>query len=272
MAAVDRYYYPQIPEPDYGNDSDSSRPSSPTRDYPENLNDSPDNTLTPNYQASPRASPRTSRRPVSPVPPVSPSRPADANPRSNNAAYKLHLKNHLKYATVKNVANYNDCPICQQFGKGEVYAPPQRPPRETLPPEKVFPGANVFIRSPNTPRRPSRAQPIYNRRNSVDSSDDQMGYFKEVAEPDAIYFKVTRERRALAAQELSVVKNEFLRIIDGEGNWWACENKYGYAGYVPRTILQPASQDAFQNTKSKQTQYLGAESSKVESRRSNNNY
>jgi len=263
MAAVDGSYYPQIPEPDYGNDSDSNRPSSPTRDYPENLNGSPYNTLTPNYQASPR----TPRRSVSPA-----SRPADANPRSNNAAYKLHLKNHLKYATVKNVANYNDCPICQQFGMGEVYAPPQRPPHETPSPGNrvpVFPGADVYVRSPNTPRRPSRAQPIYNRVNAVDSSDDQMGYFKEVAEPDAIYFKVMLDRRALA-QELSVVKNEFLRIIDGEGNWWACENKYGYAGYVPRNILQRVSQDAFQNTKSKQTQYLGAEQLK-DRRRSNNN-
>jgi hypothetical protein len=247
---MDNRNHPTIPKPDYNNsDSDSSRPSSPVRDYPENLNDSPKNTLDVNYQIS---RPSIGGR-VSPVP----RKTKDAGSRTvqNNAAYQLHLKNHLKYATVKNVANYNDCPICQQFGKGDVangegdvYSPPsqQRSPAAALSEEnQVFNGIPVFLKK--SPRSRHRAPPIYQRRPSTDSADDQqMEYFKEMAEPDAIYFRVIKSRRALAAQELSVVKNEFVRVIDGEGNWWACENKYGYAGYVPKNILQQATQDIFQ--------------------------
>lgn len=103
----------------------------------------------------------------------------------NNAAYKLHLKNHLKYATVKNVANYNDCPICQQFGMGDleggVYSPPpqQRSPAAAISEEnRVFNGIAVYKKSPSTPRRASRAPPIYQRRPSIDSADDQqVDYF-----------------------------------------------------------------------------------------------
>jgi len=249
MASRSKIIHPIEPEIDYNNtDSDSSRPSSPTRDYPENLNASPKNTLDPNYPNSrpsiEQISPKISRRTKE----VS-SRSAQAN----NAAYKLHLKNHLKYATVKNVANYGDCPICQQFGMGDVYVPPaqQRSPAEVASVDnRVFDGIPVYGRSPNSPRRVSRTPhpPIYQRRSSTDSSDDQMGYFKEMAEPDSIYFKVMKSRRAQAAQELTVVKNEFLRIIDGEGNWWACENKYGYAGYVPKKYFATIDTGNFSRT------------------------
>lgn len=53
---------------------------------------------------------------------------------------------------------------------------------------------------------------------------------------------ITRENYC----SFKVLRFYFIKVIDGEGNWWACENKYGYAGYVPKNILQQATQEIFQ--------------------------
>ncbi|XP_055903861.1 epidermal growth factor receptor kinase substrate 8 [Eupeodes corollae] len=51
--------------------------------------------------------------------------------------------------------------------------------------------------------------------------------------------EVTHPRPAHTDKELSVVKGEYLEIIDDSRNWWKARNNRGQIGYVPNSILNP---------------------------------
>lgn len=49
----------------------------------------------------------------------------------------------------------------------------------------------------------------------------------------------THPRTANNDKELSVVRGEFLEVLDDSRKWWKCRNVYGQVGHVPHTIVQP---------------------------------
>lgn len=49
----------------------------------------------------------------------------------------------------------------------------------------------------------------------------------------------THPRTANNDKELSVVRGEFLEVLDDSRKWWKCRNVYGHVGHVPHTIIAP---------------------------------
>lgn len=94
-----------------------------------------------------------------------------------NKAYLLHLKNHNKYATVKNFANFSNCPICQIYQNGYIgnYPPPAAVPVPAPAPVKsagigtdhklpnqVFQGVPIFVE-----KSPRISKKVYETNNKV---------------------------------------------------------------------------------------------------------
>lgn len=49
---------------------------------------------------------------------------------------------------------------------------------------------------------------------------------------------VTYSRERTNGRELSVVKGEYLEVLDDEKQWWKCRNSGGEVGYIPHTLAK----------------------------------
>merc|ERR1712012_1016749 len=95
--------------------------------------------------------------------------------------------------------------------------------------------------------RRSSSRPIYPERNDDGdtSADDGGGRFDQRAWAEDLLnqgkgaVRVTYPRTANNEKELTVVRGEFLEVIDDSRKWWKTRNQQGEVGHVPHTIVNP---------------------------------
>lgn len=62
-------------------------------------------------------------------------------------------------------------------------------------------------------------------------------WIEELQARDAKICQVTYPRTANNEKELTVVRGEFLEILDDSRKWWKARNKFGKIAHVPHTIV-----------------------------------
>merc|ERR1712012_1396768 len=95
--------------------------------------------------------------------------------------------------------------------------------------------------------RRSSSRPIYPERNddgdtSADdggSRFDQRAWAEDLLNQGKRAVRVTYPRTANNEKELTVVRGEFLEVIDDSRKWWKTRNQQGEVGHVPHTIVNP---------------------------------
>merc|ERR1719400_2920704 len=95
--------------------------------------------------------------------------------------------------------------------------------------------------------RRSSSRPIYPERNDDGdtSADDGGGRFDQRAWAEDLLnqgkraVRVTYPRTANNEKELTVVRGEFLEVLDDSRKWWKTRNQQGEVGHVPHTIVNP---------------------------------
>jgi epidermal growth factor receptor kinase substrate 8 len=79
--------------------------------------------------------------------------------------------------------------------------------------------------------------------NATQSDDDEAslleGWAADLIRRGAHVVQVTYPRTANNEKELSVVRGEFLEVIDDSRKWWKARNARGQLGHVPHTIVAP---------------------------------
>ncbi|CAH0562667.1 unnamed protein product [Brassicogethes aeneus] len=79
---------------------------------------------------------------------------------------------------------------------------------------------------------------------------NQETFFEELQRRDANVVQVTYPRTANNEKELTVVRGEFLEILDNSRKWWKARNSRGQVAHVPHTIVapyNPSSNNIFSN-------------------------
>merc|ERR1719189_1168722 len=71
----------------------------------------------------------------------------------------------------------------------------------------------------------------------VMAEDEQRGWLADLQRRGCHIVQVTFPRTANNEKELSVVRGEFLEVIDDSRNWWKCRNSRGQFAHVPHTIV-----------------------------------
>jgi len=71
----------------------------------------------------------------------------------------------------------------------------------------------------------------------VMAEDEQRGWLADLQRRGCHIVQVTFPRTANNEKELSVVRGEFLEVIDDSRNWWKTRNSRGQIGHVPHTIV-----------------------------------
>ena len=69
------------------------------------------------------------------------------------------------------------------------------------------------------------------------AEEEQRGWISELQNRGCRVVQVTYPRTANNEKELSVVRGEFLEVIDDSRNWWKTRNSRGQIGHVPHTIV-----------------------------------
>lgn len=69
------------------------------------------------------------------------------------------------------------------------------------------------------------------------AEDEQRGWLADLQRRGCQIVQVTYPRTANNEKELSVVRGEFLEVIDDSRNWWKCRNSRGQFAHVPHTIV-----------------------------------
>jgi len=69
------------------------------------------------------------------------------------------------------------------------------------------------------------------------AEDEQRGWLADLHHRGCHIVQVTYPRTANNEKELSVVRGEFLEVIDDSRNWWKTRNSRGRIGHVPHTIV-----------------------------------
>merc|ERR1719273_2059488 len=69
------------------------------------------------------------------------------------------------------------------------------------------------------------------------AEDEQRGWLSDLQRRGCHVVQVTYPRTANNEKELSVVRGEFLEVIDDSRNWWKCRNSRGQFAHVPHTIV-----------------------------------
>ena len=69
------------------------------------------------------------------------------------------------------------------------------------------------------------------------AEDEQRGWLTDLQRRGCHVVQVTYPRTANNEKELSVVRGEFLEVIDDSRNWWKCRNSRGQFAHVPHTIV-----------------------------------
>jgi epidermal growth factor receptor kinase substrate 8 len=69
------------------------------------------------------------------------------------------------------------------------------------------------------------------------AEDEQRGWLAELQRRGCRIVQVTYPRTANNEKELSVVRGEFLEVVDDTRNWWKTRNARGQLGHVPHTIV-----------------------------------
>ncbi|XP_065226495.1 epidermal growth factor receptor kinase substrate 8-like protein 2 isoform X1 [Planococcus citri] len=70
---------------------------------------------------------------------------------------------------------------------------------------------------------------------------NQMRWLDELRNRDAKIVQVTYPRTANNDKELTVVRGEFLEVLDDSRKWWKTRNSRGVVAHVPHTIVTPFS-------------------------------
>jgi len=73
---------------------------------------------------------------------------------------------------------------------------------------------------------------------AIVSTDYQNEYRDELMDRRLNIALVTHTRERKHNQELSIVKGEYLELLDASRNWWKCRNITNEVGYVPCTLLR----------------------------------
>merc|ERR1712001_650236 len=66
---------------------------------------------------------------------------------------------------------------------------------------------------------------------------DQRAWAEDLLNQGKRAVRVTYPRTANNEKELTVVRGEFLEVIDDSRNWWKCRNSRGQFAHVPHTIV-----------------------------------
>ncbi len=69
------------------------------------------------------------------------------------------------------------------------------------------------------------------------AEDEQRAWLADLQRRGCHIVQVTYPRTANNEKELSVVRGEFLEVIDDSRNWWKCRNSRGQLAHVPHTIV-----------------------------------
>lgn len=69
------------------------------------------------------------------------------------------------------------------------------------------------------------------------AEDEQRSWLSELTRRGARVVQVTYPRTANNEKELSVVRGEFLEVVDDSRKWWKTRNARGQLGHVPHTIV-----------------------------------
>ena len=69
------------------------------------------------------------------------------------------------------------------------------------------------------------------------AEDEQRAWLTDLQRRGCQIVQVTYPRTANNEKELSVVRGEFLEVIDDSRNWWKCRNSRGQFAHVPHTIV-----------------------------------
>lgn len=69
------------------------------------------------------------------------------------------------------------------------------------------------------------------------AEDEQRAWLTDLHRRGCQIVQVTYPRTANNEKELSVVRGEFLEVIDDSRNWWKCRNSRGQFAHVPHTIV-----------------------------------
>ena len=69
------------------------------------------------------------------------------------------------------------------------------------------------------------------------AEDEQRGWLRDLQQRGCHVVQVTYPRTANNEKELSVVRGEFLEVLDDSRNWWKCRNSRGQFAHVPHTIV-----------------------------------
>lgn len=120
-------------------------------------------------------------------------------------------------------------------------------------------------KSPESEREFS-SQPVHSRETRSDISADsierghaadnqafqraQTSWLEDLIDRNAKIVRVTYPRTANNDKELTVIRGEFLEILDDSRKWWKGKNARGQIGHVPHTIVSPfnpVNVDVFNN-------------------------
>ncbi|KAK9497970.1 hypothetical protein O3M35_003862 [Rhynocoris fuscipes] len=88
----------------------------------------------------------------------------------------------------------------------------------------------------------------------------QLRWLEELRASGAKIVQVTYPRTANNDKELSVIRGEYLQVLDDSRKWWKARNSRGEMAHVPHTIVtpyQPDSADVFSNQSYSRGYYQG---------------
>lgn len=99
-----------------------------------------------------------------------------------------------------------------------------------------------LLQEQRTTRRFNELSLDADRSPAPNDEDDELGsaWAREAAARGARIVRVTYPRTANNDKELTVVRGEYLEILDDSRKWWKARNRRGVTAHVPHTIVAPA--------------------------------
>ncbi|KAI6214135.1 Epidermal growth factor receptor kinase substrate 8 [Aphelenchoides besseyi] len=77
----------------------------------------------------------------------------------------------------------------------------------------------------------------------AEQSPRQRAFIDELLQKQVKAVQVAYDRVAQNPKELSVIRGEYLEVLNDNKNWWECRNAQSRTGYVPHTILSVVPMD-----------------------------
>ncbi|XP_077288337.1 epidermal growth factor receptor kinase substrate 8-like isoform X2 [Arctopsyche grandis] len=133
---------------------------------------------------------------------------------------------------------------------GEQYTTSARSSHLTEIPLRSAPhGIDSGSAGSSSPTRDLPLPPLDARRGGTPDADDLgQAWAEDVVARGGKIVRVTYPRTANNDKELTVVRGEYLEILDDSRKWWKARNQQGMTAHVPHTIVAPhAPQDVFSN-------------------------